>query len=38
MNFMTHEAREADVIEALEKIEKLDCVEHIGTFIRIEER
>lgn len=38
MNFMTHEAREADVVEALARIEKLDCVDHIGTFIRIEEQ
>lgn len=37
MTFSTHKAREADVQEALKRIETLDCVDSIGTMIRIEE-
>lgn len=38
MSFTTHRALEADVLDALKTIEQLDCVDRIGTFVRIEER
>jgi homoserine dehydrogenase len=35
---MTHEAREASVHQALAAVEKLDVVQEIGSFLRVEEQ
>ena len=37
LTFVTHTARESNVQQALNKIAQLDCLESIGTLIRIEE-
>ncbi len=37
LTFLTHKAKEAAIQEAMQRVEKLDCVKKAGIYIRIEE-